>query len=91
MSDASNAPTGPARYGRYYWCIKSNQSENGEIYAYADAVKVEDGHLLLYRDKDGELEPTLAFAPGSWAVFYAASVMDGSAVSVEQWAGEVLG
>ena len=85
------AGSGAEKYGNYYWCIKTDVShETGELYAYADKVQVDQaGCLVLIRCKDGEELPTLAFAQGSWKAFYAASVWDGSAVSVEHWEGEV--
>jgi hypothetical protein len=31
--------TGPERYGRCYWCVKTKLSKEGEIYLYADRVE----------------------------------------------------
>lgn len=90
---APSAPvlTGPAKYGGYYWCIKSDQSGSGEIYAHADRVEVTaGGDLVLWRERDGRApETNLALARGQWSAVYAASCIDGSAVAVEHWQGEV--
>ena len=87
------AGSGAEKYGNLYWCIKTDVSlKTGEVYAFADKVQIDQaGCLVLLRCRDGEELPTLAFAPGSWQTFYAASVMDGSAVSVEHWDGEATG
>ncbi len=77
----------PNKYGKWYYCIKSNMSENNDIYAYADKVVVTDaGNLMLLSD-GGFIN--LAFAPGDWDAIYAASCIDGSPIAVEHWAGEV--
>ena len=85
--------SGAEKYGRFYWCIKTGLSkETGEIYAYADEVQIDQtGCLtLIQHHDDGRRTPTLALASGSWQAFYAATALDGSAVSVEHWAGEVI-
>lgn len=84
--------TGTERYGRYYWCIKTDVSENGEIYVMADkAVVGDDGSIQFIREEEGkEKFINLAIAPGKWTAFYAASVIDGAAVAVEHWKGEVV-
>lgn len=84
-----------SKYGRYYWCIKVPESvgKNGEIYVHADACEVlPHGDLLLKRVKpEGEdnYEVNLALASGQWIAVYAASLIDGGAVAIEHWAGEV--
>jgi hypothetical protein len=84
------------RYGKSYWCVKvpRNISSSGEIYLYADKVELTpDGSLIFLRcpeDSDKEPSPNLALAAGSWIVMFAASVIDGSAVAVEHWEGEVI-
>lgn len=79
-------------YGNHYWCVKVPKSvcPRGEIYACADKAEVTGGgNLVLWQDgKDGR-SPNLAFARGQWHVFYAASFIDGLAVAVEHWEGEV--
>lgn len=82
---------GPAGYGAYYWCVKTDLSESGEIYVYADAVRCEPtgGVLFVSRQDDGECI-NLALAAGKWTAVFAASVLDGHAVAVEHWEGEVV-
>ena len=81
----------PADYGNYYFCIKTDLSESGEIYAHADKVIVNNnGDLLLNQNReDGELI-TLSVSAGNWSSFFAASGLDGSCVSVEHWEGEYV-
>jgi hypothetical protein len=81
---------GRARYGQYYWCVKSDLSEDGEIYVYADAVRYEAGGVLFVaRQDDGGERINLALAAGQWTAIFAASCLDGHAVAVEHWKGEV--
>lgn len=82
--------SGPARYGDYYWCVKTSLSENGEIYLYADRASIEAGVLTFSRLRGEEFEPTLVLAPGQWTACFAASLLDGNAVAVEHWKGEVV-
>lgn len=82
----------PSDYGSRYWCIKVTRilSESGEIYAYADEIAINrDGSLALLRHKDGEKQVTLLISAGQWLALYAASVFDGSALSVQHWKGEI--
>jgi hypothetical protein len=83
--------TGTAKYGNYYWCIKTKLSEDGEIFVMADEARVlGDGSLSMVRKVEGKPESiNLAIAAGHWSACYAASVLDGSAVAVERWKGEV--
>lgn len=84
MSDYT--PQGTARYGAYYWCIKTKLSKSGEIYVMADEAVVRDNGALVMLGKNGT---NLAIASGQWTACYAASLLDGSAVAVEHWDGEV--
>lgn len=79
------------QYGQYYWCVKTPLSKSGEIYAHADEARVlPDGTLSLVRLQDGKVKYiNLAIAPGQWTAMYAANVLDGSAVAVQHWDGEV--
>ena len=91
QSDIAHTPTGTAKYGNYYWCIKTKLAKSGEIYVMADDARIlPDGTLSMVQLKKGE-EPiiTLAIAPGQWQIFYAASMIDGAPVAVEHWDGEV--
>ena len=82
----------PEKCGRYYWCVKSNLSEDGEIYLHADIVSInKNGDLIFSKVKENnEHHIRMCFAKGYWKAFYAASVMDGSPVAVEYWKGEVI-
>ncbi len=85
--------SGSDKYGRFYWCVKTSQSQSGEIYVHADAARVQDdGTLVFYQEPDVDRTEliNLALASGTWTAVYAASVVDGSAVAVEHWDGEVI-
>jgi len=87
MSDTS-------RYGRYYWYVKvpRDVSKDGEIYLMADRVRIDGGALVFVRHREDNPEEhiNLVLPAGKWSALYAASVLDGSAVAVEHWAGEVI-
>jgi len=86
-------PTGTARHGNYYWCIKVPETicPRRDIYACADRTEITGGGDLVLR-QDGKQGPSvnLAFAKGQWHVVFAASCLDGSAVAVDHWEGEVV-
>jgi len=77
--------------GQYYWCVKTDLSEDGEIYVHADEVEITPNGALVflrvYGDSDSQ---NLGIARGHWKSFHAADVMDGGAVAVEYWKGEVV-
>ena len=89
------------RYGNFYWCIgvPSSIAEDGEIYVMADRVTIEDGTLICWQDSKQDatgnrvqLESpriNLALSKGQWLHFFAASLIDGAAVSVEHWKGRI--
>ena len=78
-----------AKYGKFYWCVKSSLSQNGEIYVMGDTAQVtECGALVITTSK--ECGSNLVIAPGKWTAVFAASLIDGAAVAVEHWKGEVL-
>lgn len=81
---------GAKRYGNFYWCVKTDQATDGEVYAFADRVEVTaGGDLILWRVKDdGEIQ-NMSFAKGHWSAFYAASILDGHACAAQYWAGEL--
>ena len=84
---------GPHRRWNFYWCIKTDLSkETGEIYAWADEVRIDQGGclVLVYHHQDKREQVNLAFAPGSWRGIYAASVIDGTMVAVQDWKGEIV-
>jgi hypothetical protein len=72
-------------YGKSYWCVKTPLSPDGEIYVHADAVEFKDGCLVLVGSKG----VNLAFASGQWRACFAASCLDGHAIAVEHWKGEI--
>lgn len=89
------------KYGRFYWCVKTSISESGEIYLFADKAEIlSSGALCFSHDKNfvdgkGFLQEiititNLSLAAGKWDAFYAASCLDGAAVAVEHWEGEVV-
>ena len=91
--DFEYQPTGTARHGNQYWCIKVPEAicPRREIYACADTAEVTGGgDLVLWQDGNDGPSVNLAFARGQWHVVYAASFMDGSAVAVDHWEGEVV-
>jgi hypothetical protein len=79
---------GSDKYGAHYWCVRLKA---GDVHLYADQVYTNDGDLVFISEKKGPNAKTLAtftVAKGEWVLFYAASVFDGRAVSVEHWPGE---
>jgi hypothetical protein len=89
-----------AQYGKLYWCVGVPEviSPDGEIYLHACRVEISDGTLIFWSDhnlKDGKYEErekpfqVLALAPGRWNFVFAASVIDGAAISVEHWKGQI--
>jgi hypothetical protein len=85
-------------YGRYFWCIKSDLSSDGEIYVRADRLEVtSDGALIAWggrRYDEGDANPNdahsvLIIAFGRWKAAYAADWFDGEPVAIEHWKGEV--
>lgn len=83
------------RYGELYWCAKVTKdiSPDGEIYVFADSVKTVDGTLQFIGHFSQEQEtafPVLIIPAGKWLASFAASVLDGAAIAVEHWQGEVV-
>jgi len=79
-----------AKYGNYYWCVKTSLSSDGELYLMADRAEVvADGSLLFWTDRTGDQKSFINFAiaPGNWKAFYAVSLIDGRSLSVEHWQG----
>jgi hypothetical protein len=76
-------------YGNYYWCVKVAKMlfKNGEIYLHAERVVLDRGAVVFISNKDC---PVLVVPAGSWSAVCAASVIDGSAVAIEHWEGEVV-
>jgi hypothetical protein len=90
--------TGPERYGQYYWCVKTKLSKSGEIYIHADRMEfTATGGIIFRADPESDevdviqtTTPILAIAAGQWAAVFAASCLDGHAVAVDHWDGEVV-
>ncbi len=83
-----------SRYGDLYWCAKVTKdlSSSGEIYVMGDEIKVENGALIFLRNKKEPVlskEINLIIPAQKWTAVFAASVMDGHAVAVEHWPGEI--
>jgi hypothetical protein len=81
------------QYGARYWGIKTDIAPDGEIYAFADVVETApDGSLVLRRDPgtEGRTHANLIIPAGHWTAVFAASLIDGAAVAVEHWKGEVV-
>ncbi len=82
-------------YGQFYWCIGLSDEDGTEVYVHADNMTVEEhnGALMAWRSSvvgdRTRVAPVLAFANGEWKFFYAASVMDGHAVAVNHWPGQI--
>ena len=84
-------------YGQYYWCVKviETLSPTKEIYVFGDKVEVNsNGDLIFWNISHGEASEenpiqNIAMAKGTWLAFFVASVIDGSAVAIEHWEGEV--
>ena len=80
----------PEKYGKYYWCVKvaKSLSKSGEIYLYADEVEVLNA-CVVFRQIDSGHKINLMIPLHLVTAVYAASCMDGAAVAVEHWDGEV--
>jgi hypothetical protein len=86
-------------YGRYYWCIGLIGETATEVYVHADEVSIDQVGTLICEGRgrrgpgeqppDDQSQLMLAFPSGHWSFVYAASVMDGHAVAVEHWPGQV--
>ena len=79
------------QHGKHYWCVKVPRtiSQDGEIYLVADEVEFRDGGVVFYGCDEEKRTLNLALADGAWKSVYAASYLDGHAVAVTHWKGEV--
>lgn len=95
---------GTLNYGSRIFCLKVPKalSPTGEIYVHGDRIDIDPTGALVvvggYREVDDaynaiaepkEQKPLLVLAAGQWLAYYAASALDGSAVAVDIWRGEV--
>ena len=69
------------KYGARYWCV--TRTDGTGWYIYADYAKLHDTGILIFYRADPEL-PTVAFAQGEWTHFFAASLVDGSPVALDE-------
>ena len=78
--------TGTAKYGNYYFCVKTSLSADGEIYVMADSVEItSSGILVFWRERTEGKTLNLSIAAGKWEAVFAASLVDGAPLSVEHW------
>lgn len=76
-------------YGDRYWCI--GRPDGNEIYLNADRAEVQpSGALVMVAGGGEEGIVNLALAAGQWVFVYAASVIDGHAVAVQHWKGQII-
>jgi len=71
-------PTGPGRYGKYYWGLHA--PDRPLRYFHADKVEVTESGALLFHGKTGV---NVAFSAGNWTEVFAASQLDGHAIAEE--------
>lgn len=74
---------GPAKYGKYYWYVVCGDHRYA---VHADKMEVTASGALVAvcHQADGQTPLNgIAFAPGEWQRFHAASCMDGSAIVVD--------
>ena len=75
-----------------YYCVKvpKTVSDDGAIYVSARRVEVTgSGALTMCGGSEQENDTVLVLASGQWIAVYAASYLDGSAVAIKQWKGEM--
>ena len=77
----------PKRYGSRYWCVKSKQSTDGEIYLWADVVELADGSLVFRGGSHGQ--GLVIFNKTIWTAVYEADPKSKTPLSVDKWSGEV--
>jgi hypothetical protein len=81
--------------------VKTKLSKSGDIYVNADRVEfTPSGGVIFWSDPAARSEehddfsqatiPNLTIAAGQWMAVYAASCLDGSAIAVDHWEGEVI-
>ena len=77
--------SGAEKYGKYFWCVKTKSDET--IMINADLAEVnESGVLILsHTNKNGDKIINFALPLREWAHFWAASMIDGSAIAVDTW------
>lgn len=71
--------------GNYYWT--AGLQDGREFSFYADEIRFQDGSLLAVSKVQGALSNPnvrLALPAGSWTHVYAASIIDGSPICIDQ-------
>lgn len=63
---------------------------SGDFYLNAQDEMAMSAGYPDYRKPSGNAYAKLGFAPNAWRFFYAASVLDGSAVAVNRWPGQII-
>lgn len=89
ISRANRPHRGASCHHRNYWCIKTDLSDDGEIFVSADQLDVTSCGALIASRNQARTNVILILAPGTWSAAYVASTADGSAVAIEHWEGEV--
>src|SRR5262249_37063137 len=84
--EMENEKPGAAKQGQYYYGV---QLLNGTVVMfYADHVTIEpSGVLCAFRKTNGNFHITLAWLPGQWGHFWAASVHDGKPIAIDSVTG----
>jgi hypothetical protein len=82
MENEEQSATGAAKHGQYFYGVELQNRT--VVMFYADRVAIEpSGVLCAYRKRDEGMQITLAWLPGQWLHFWAASVLDGQPIAVD--------
>jgi hypothetical protein len=82
MENEEQAATGAAKHGQYFYGVELQNKT--VVMFYADQVAIEpSGVLCAFRKRDEVMRMTLAWLPGQWLHFWAASVLDGQPIAVD--------
>jgi hypothetical protein len=86
LENEEQGATGAAKQGQYFYGVELLNKT--VIMFYADQVAIEpSGVLSAYRKIDEGLQMTLAWLPGQWGQFWAASILDGQPIAVDSVIG----
>jgi hypothetical protein len=75
------------QYGKFYWGVIL--TDGRYMYFHADKVVVDGGSLVAMREiarpneHDGDVQVTLSIAHGHWMSFFAANIVTGEPVCVD--------
>src|SRR5262245_54944149 len=82
LDDAETEEQGAAKHGQYFYGVEL--LDKTVVMFFADQVTIEpSGVLCAYQNRDEGLQMTLAWLPGQWGHFWAASVFDGQLNAVD--------